>query len=83
MQVSIAISPWMLFAWPTSDNFPLTRRGVDRFQVFKNTVKDQKWFWSAKLELKALKNISEMVSWWHFAECIMEWLNEAMTEWQR
>jgi len=33
-----------LFPSHTFDNVPLSLRGVDRFHVFKVTVKDQNWF---------------------------------------
>ena len=51
----------MLFPWHTSDNVPFACQGVDSFQVFKITVKDQNWFLNAKSGLRALNNVSEMV----------------------
>ena len=46
----------------TGDNV-LALHGVDSFQIFKITVKDQHLCQSAKSGVRALMNVSEMVPW--------------------
>ena len=52
-----------LFVCHISTDVPLVCHGIDSFQVFKITVKDQNLFLNANPGLRALNDVSKMSPW--------------------